>query len=62
MAKPSKSQNNEFMVERRKAIADLANRRRRQQTLRAAGIKLDRGNEKVTPMPLQRPSAPPAQN
>jgi hypothetical protein len=42
MAKPSKSQNPEFLEKRRKAIVELAKRRRQLDLLRAAGISTDR--------------------
>lgn len=60
MARPSKSQNPEFLARRRKAIADLADRRRRLQILRASGIALGRGNSKiVTRLTLSGPASPP---
>jgi len=40
MAKSSKSPNPEFLENRRKAIAELAKRRRQQEMLRATGISL----------------------
>lgn len=60
MARSSKSQNPEFLERRRKAIADLADRRRRLQILRASGITLERGNSKiVTRLTFSSPASPP---
>lgn len=41
MAKSSKSPSPEFMEKRRKAIAEMAKRRRQQELLRATGISLE---------------------
>jgi hypothetical protein len=43
MAKSSKSPSPEFMEKRRKAIVELAKRRRQKGALRAAGVSLERG-------------------
>lgn len=55
MAKSSKSQNPEFLANRRKAIAEMASRRRRQQLLRASSISStpsDRRSDVVRPVPV----------
>ena len=46
MAQPSKSRNPEFLANRRKAIAELARRRRQKELLRAPGLSL-KGGAKV---------------
>jgi hypothetical protein len=60
MAKSSKSQNPEFMEQRRKAIAELAKRRRKVEGLRATGISLER-RDKLGPR-IAFASAPPPQS
>ena len=62
MAKPSKSSSQEFLAQRRKAIAEMANKRRQQQLVRGSGISVaDTGAKATAPISL-RGAAPPTQN
>ena len=61
MAKSSKSPSPDFMEKRRKAIVELAKRRRQQEALRATGISLER-RPKLDGGRLSFASAPPPQS
>lgn len=60
MAKSSKSPNPEFMEQRRKAIAEVAKRRRQRERLRATGISMEQRNKLAGRISFA--SAPPPQN
>ncbi|MGH9318857.1 MAG: hypothetical protein ACRD21_03650 [Vicinamibacteria bacterium] len=63
MAKPSKSQNPEFLANRRKAIADRARERRQQgnrETLGASSNSSERGPKVAGPVNFA--ATPPPQN
>jgi hypothetical protein len=62
MAKTNKSSRREFLAQRRKAIAEMANKRRQQQLLRRSGISVADTSSKTTPPVSLRGAAPPTQN
>lgn len=60
MAKPNnKSSNREFLAKRRKAIVEMAKRRRQEQMLRVSGINVTDGSAKKVSAPIALPGAPP---
>ena len=62
MAKPTKTSSQEFLAQRRKAIAEMANKRRQQQHVRGNAISVADSTSKVTvPFPL-RGATPPSQS
>lgn len=62
MAKPTNSSSREFLAQRRKAIAEMANRRRQQQLVRGSGISVGDASVKTTPPISLRSAAPPSHN
>ena len=63
MAKPSNSSSREFLAQRRKAIAEMANKRRQQLLVRGSGISVgDAGVKTAAPISLRRAAAPPSQH
>ena len=62
MAKPSKSSSREFLAQRRKAIAEMANKRRQQQLVRGSGISVADTSVKTTVPISLRDAAPPSQS
>ncbi len=62
MAKPSKSSSREFLAQRRKAIAEMANKRRQQQLVRGSGISVGDASVKTTTPISLRGAAPPSQS
>lgn len=62
MAKPSKSSSREFLAQRRKAIAEMAKKRRQQQLLRGSGISVADASAKTAPPISFRSAASPSQN
>ena len=60
MAKPNnKSSKAEFLAKRRKAIAEMANKRRQQQLLRVSGISVADSSTNKVAAPISLPGAPP---
>ena len=60
MAKPNnKSSNAEFLAKRRKAIAEMAAKRRQQQLLRVSGISVTDSSTNKVATPISLPGAPP---
>ena len=62
MAKPSNSSSREFLAQRRKAIAEMANKRRQQQLVRGSGISVADASAKTTTPISLRGVAPPSQH
>jgi len=62
MAKPTKSSRQEFLAQRRKAIAEMANKRRQKQVVRGSGISVSGSSTKTTTPISLRGAAPPSQN
>ena len=58
MAKSSKSPTPEFLENRRKAIMELANKRRKETLIRTSGVTSDGNDNKITPR-YSLSSAPP---
>lgn len=62
MAKPSKSSSREFLLQRRKAIAEMAKKRRQQELVRGPGISVADSGPKTTTISLRGTTPPPSQN
>ncbi|GMR24444.1 MAG: hypothetical protein BMS9Abin37_2989 [Acidobacteriota bacterium] len=62
MAKPTNSSSREFLAQRRKAIAEMANRRRQQQLVRGSGVSVGDASAKTLPPISLRSAAPPSHN
>ena len=57
MAKSNKNSKPDFLTKRRDTIAEMANKRRQQQILRAAGISVADESPKMTPQ-ISLPGTP----
>ena len=59
MAKSSKSPTPEFLENRRKAIMELAKKRRRETLIRTSGVTSDGNGNKIAPRFSLSPTPPP---
>ncbi len=63
MAKPSNSSSQQFLAQRRKAIAEMANKRRQQLLVRGSGISVGDASVKTPPpLSVRGAAAPPSQH